>query len=349
MARLVRAPDYQPHVEAPMEPDPIVHDIHARQDDEAKYADGWDRPLCRLQQWVEPGSRFVPEPGRYHLWLNYGCGWSHQVLMLRAIKGLDRVVSVSHTGLGTAGQRGSDRFDSAYSVYNCNNPTYGRTQLTIPFLFDKREKVVVSNDPAQILLMLNTNAWDEWAAPDEKLDLYPQDLRVAIEQMNDIVYPGINDGVYRCWFADSDAAYDKAVARLYEALAAVEETLRSQPYLCGDQMSMADIRAFPHLIRFDTIYWTLVLREPRPPMLKSGDYPAIVRWLQQLHEHPKFRPTCDLALATRFYLGPQLSAAESDALYMEHKMDWMPGLDELVAKRAGEQLDSTRLYKVRKI
>merc|ERR1712217_304586 len=178
-----------------------------------------------------------------------------------AIKGLDKVVSMSHTGLTRVGTRGTDSytgypiaddptgngFMSAYDVYNAATE-YGRSPLTTPMFFDKDTKKVVSNDPAHILLMLNS-VFDEWA--ENEADLYPMSLQEEIERVNAVVFPGINDGVYRCWMAQTPEAYDEGYSGLRSALAWVEDRLQQSLFLCGDTLTMADIRAFPHLFRFD--------------------------------------------------------------------------------------------------
>jgi len=322
-----------------------------REDDETKYApkapEAFLRGPNQLQHWIQVGGAHAPAKGRYHLFINYGCGWSHQVMLLRALKGLEDVVSMSHLGVKRIGRmrtpeyRGwfvpedptGNGFCSAFGIYNSNHE-YGSSQLTIPILFDRELKKVVSNDPAQILLMLNS-AFEEWAPT--AVDFYPPGLQGEIEDMNGVVFPGINDGVYRCWLGGSDEAYQEGFAGLQAALSFVESRLQKSSFLCGEELTLADVRAFPHLFRFDVIYHKMMLREPRGPLLMDN-CPATVRWLQRLFEIPAIQQTCDLEVATRFYFPASMPDEECDDIYAKAKYSWMPLGAELETKRRAEEL-----------
>jgi len=325
----------------------VLDDIRSRPDDETKYTPtapgSFSRGKNRMQHWIEPGGVFSPAQGRYHFFVNYGCGWCHQIMLARALKGLENTLSLSHTGpkVGTRGtptykgysvdDATGHGFTSVFDVYN-SNAEYGTEQMTIPILFDKETARTVSNDPAQMLFMINF-MFDEWAT--ESIDLYPTVLAPQIEAMNDIIFPGINDGVYRCWFG-SEQAYGDAFTALTEALQYVEQTLSSSPYLCGKTATLADIRAFPHLFRFDVIYHQLMLREPRGPKLDS--FPCILAWLERMYMLPRIAACCDLPVATKFYLGA--TSEESDRIYLQNKYSWMPTLEQLASKREAEAMPS---------
>merc|ERR1712166_822867 len=327
----------------------LSNSLHLREDDEVKYTPpgGFQRGPCKLQHWVEPDSQFVPEPGRYHLFVNYGCGWCHQLLMTRSLKGLEEVISISHIGFNNIGKRGTaeykgwyigpwdstgNNFESAHDVYN-SNLDYGNQQLTIPILFDLSSKQVVSNDPAQITLMLNSS-FEQWA--ERPVDLYPSQLRRAIEDINDVVYPGINDGVYRCWFAGDEDRFTAHSRQVQDALQWVNTKLEQSQYLCGDQMTLADVRAFAHVFRFDVIYRSLMLREQG---LRVAELPHLVAWMQRMFENPRIAATCDLQAAAWFYLMPQVTQEACDEMYSSCKCDWMPSILQLQEKRKSEHLD----------
>src|SRR3546814_6273913 len=38
---------------------------------------------------------FKAEPGRYHLYVSLACPWAHRVLIMRALKGLEDMISIS--------------------------------------------------------------------------------------------------------------------------------------------------------------------------------------------------------------------------------------------------------------
>lgn len=326
-----------------------------RPDDETSFpmkADGHLRGCNRMQRWVLPESDHPPATGRYHLLVNYSCGWSHQVLLARSLKGLQEVISVSHTFQHPVRPNGwpllqpdptGNGFNSMFDVYNSNNPEYGNRQLTVPVFFDKQAKKVVSNDPAQILLMLN-EAFNDWAT-NPRLDLYPAGQRTQIEDINSILWPGLNDGVYRCGFSGSDAVYKEAHEGLQGALKWIDSAIGKDKFLCGDEISMADVRAFPHLFRFDIIYRHLMLRSSKdPPLLSLSE--GTVAYMERLFIIPGVRETCDPHLAVVGYWA-QLGAVcgkgakkieEDDMMYEEFKYPWMPSREELEKKRLSEGL-----------
>ena len=169
-------------------------DIRLRPNDEEKYTPKGDgafkRGKCRVQNWIEE----KPEKDRYPCFKlsARSCGWSHQVLITLKVKGLMDCVSVSHVGLNRIRDpdyRGwsvpddptGSEFDQAFDIYKIRRRKYGTTQMTIPILFDKKKKIVVSNDPAHIILMFNEYFNNIAKRPD--LDLYPKSKRVEIEKV----------------------------------------------------------------------------------------------------------------------------------------------------------------------
>eukprot|EP00929_Paragymnodinium_shiwhaense_P086303 TRINITY_DN46819_c0_g1_i1.p1 TRINITY_DN46819_c0_g1~~TRINITY_DN46819_c0_g1_i1.p1 ORF type:complete len:417 (-),score=50.03 TRINITY_DN46819_c0_g1_i1:38-1228(-) len=381
--------------------------LKARPDDETtflpKAAGSFNRGACRLQNWIEdsPEAFFSPKPGRYHVFLNYGCGWSHQVRMLLALRKLDSPggVSITHVacyrgpGRGTPDYKGwiipdaaqtdtsGYAFDCMRDAYNkarmvpgpdadaVDGEYYGVTQLTIPVLFDKETGAVVSNDPAQILLMLDFQAErlsSSTEATRRSPQLYPcggegvdeERIRSKIEEINAVVYPGINNGVYCCWFSSGkvgDPAFDEGFELVQNGLQYVEGLLEESaaamqgapmqlgPFLVPGTAhpTMADVRAFPHLFRFDGIYWELMLRCQGKRIFEAENFPRLRKWLSEtMFGMPEVRRSCDLQVATRFYFS-SLPVAESDAIYekrrAEAKMEsWLPSLAEWAQKRDAE-------------
>ena len=323
-------------------------DIRLRPNDEEKYTPKGDgafkRGKCRVQNWIEE----KPEKDRYHVFVSFGCGWSHQVLITLKMKGLMDYVSVSHVGLNrirdlkTGEYKGwsipddptGNEFRSAFDVYNSNRK-YGATQMTIPILFDKKNKIVVSNDPAHIILMLNECFNNIAKRPN--LDLYPKSKRVEIEKVNDVIFPGINDGVYRCWFAGNDKAFETQFPIVQDALDYVENVLLAKSeFLCGDKLTIADVRAFPHLFRFDVIYHFLCMRSKGK---RVSDLKRTSRWMKNMYDRVGFggEGVDDMQIATQFYLmGGRSNISSKDCsvkFYETLKCDWMPSLDELRMRR----------------
>ena len=377
--------------------------LKARPDDETtflpKAPGGFQRGACKVQRWIEKDldATFQPEPGepakdfsqgpgttpqavtslepayqfsvagRYHIFVNYGCGWSNQLLMVRALCALQDSISVTHVGMYRAGQRGTpeyqgyviaERADTSGNgftcmrdVYNAGDPTYGVDQLTIPVLFDKKTRRVVSNDPAQIHLMLDFFA-DELrgsTAP-AALRLYPPELQAEIEAINARIFPGINNGVYCCWFAGSDAAFEEAFEHVQATLMWLEERLADgRHFLCAtEHPTLADVRAFPHLVRFDLIYFRLMMRE-RGMRTFVGDspLPKLREWIKRMFELPAVYETLDLQVATRFYFS-SMSVERSDEVYDRERelmqaAEWLPTREQWAQKRVNEQLTDAQV------
>ena len=124
--------------------------------------------------------------------------------------------------------------------------------MTVPLLWDKKRHTIVNNESLEIIRMLNS-AFDAFG--DADLDFYPEVLRAEIDALNQPIYDNINNGVYRCGFARSQLAYDRAYQRLFDTLDELETRLARQRYLIGNQLTEADWRLFPTLIRFDAVYY----------------------------------------------------------------------------------------------
>ena len=78
-------------------------------------------------------------------------------------------------------------------------------------------------------------------------------MRAEIDRVNDIVYPNVNNGVYRAGFATTQEAYEEAAREIFATLDQLEARLSRQRYLVGARITEADWRLFTTLIRFDTV------------------------------------------------------------------------------------------------
>ena len=259
-----------------------------------------------FRNWVTPDAApgptgeggFAAEAGRYHLYVSLACPWAHRTLIFRKLKGLEAMVGVSvvnwlmrDEGWTFAPGRGvvADPVHGAgrlYEIYVAARPRYtGR--VTVPVLFDKMRREIVSNESADIIRMFNS-AFDGLGASSG--DYYPEALRGDIDALNARIYATINNGVYRCGFASSQAAYDEAAVALFETLDALEARLASQRFLCGERVTEADWRLFPTLVRFDPVYVGLFKCNLR----RIADYPHLTRYLSDLRAWPGIEETIDL-------------------------------------------------------
>src|SRR5262252_5661948 len=195
---------------------------------------------------------FAAEPGRYHLYVSLACPWAHRTLIFRALKKLEPVISVAITEplYGKTGwEFGAARGGTADTVngkstlaeiYLIADPQYtGR--VSVPVLWDKKRRTIVNNESSEIIRMLNS-AFE--ALTDVHTDYYPEALRDEIDRINDLVYPTVNNGVYRAGFATSQEAYEEAARGIFSTLDQLEERLSRQRYLAGKAITEADWRLF---------------------------------------------------------------------------------------------------------
>ncbi len=275
----------------------------------------FERKESQFRDWITtdgnpaPGKTrgFKAEPGRYHLYVSLACPWAHRTLILRKLKKLEDVISVSvvHHFMGENGwtfetdeaATGDTLYGSEFlhQIYTKADPDYtGR--VTVPVLWDKKEQTIVSNESPEIIRMLNS-AFDEWA--DKSVDFYPEGLRAEIDRINAFVYPSINNGVYRSGFATTQGAYEEAFNELFAALDKVESMLGERRYLAGDVLTEADWRLFTTLVRFDPVY----VGHFKANLRRIADYPNLSNYLRELYQIPGVAETVNMDHIKRHYYG----------------------------------------------
>lgn len=271
---------------------------------------GFVREDAVFRNWITADGRpgpsgeggFVAEPGRFHLYVALICPWASRTLMVRALKGLQDVVSVTvldprltdkvwRFGGDADALPGSqpDPYHGAeylYELYLRAKPDY-TGQITVPMLWDKQRETIVNNESSEIIRMLN-NAFGALASSD--LDLYPPEMQAEIDALNERLYHQFNNGVYRAGFATTQVAYNKAVRDVFESLDFIERRLDGQEFLVGNRLTEADVRAFVTLVRFDLAYFGLFKTNLR----QVRDYPNISDYIRRIHALPGIASTVDL-------------------------------------------------------
>jgi len=161
----------------------------------------------------------------------------------------------------------------------------------VPVLYDKLAKRIVNNESSEIIVMLNRELNAFAASPEQAaLDLYPEALRGEVDEVNEWTYPKINNGVYRCGFATEQKPYEAAFWELFGALDRVEGILSQQRYLASNtQLTLADVRLFPTLIRFDTVYHSHFKCNRK----KIKEYPSTYAYMCEIYQRAEVRPTVD--------------------------------------------------------
>jgi glutathionyl-hydroquinone reductase len=264
----------------------------------------YQRPDSQFRQWVsaEADSVFPPATGRYILIAGEGCPWAHRTLVVRALKGLEDVIQVVKVSPNV--NAGGWKFDDS-PYENCQTlpELYLQSQAgykgrcTVPVLWDSQTRTVVNNESADIIVMLN-DAFNGWAKfPD--FNLYPADLREHIDGWNEKIYRTVNNGVYRCGFAQTQAAYDQSCTELFATLDELDQVLAQQRYVCGDRVTLADVRLFTTLFRFDAVYFGLFKCNVR----QIQSYSSLGPYLRDLYQLPEVSETCNLAVIKQDYYG----------------------------------------------
>lgn len=264
------------------------------------------RAVSGFRNWVTqdggagPGGEggFKAEPDRYHLYVSYACPWAHRVLIFRALKGLQDVISVSVVHplmpeeswvFGEYPGSTEDHINHAHYLsenYLKADPGF-EGLVTVPVLWDRKRQTIVNNESSEIIRMLNS-AFDDYG--NTEIDFYPQFLRKEIDEVNELVYHNINNGVYRAGFATTQAAYDEAFDSLFNALDKLEQRLAKQRYLAGSQITEADWRLFTTLVRFDAVYFSHFKTNKK----RLVDYPNLWAYTRELYQVPGIAETVNM-------------------------------------------------------
>ena len=281
------------------------------------------------------GDQYPADPGRYHLYISRACPWAHGAAMVRSLMGLEDAVSMDIVDpyRDTRGWQFTPEkddctedtvngFDYLGETYLEAAPDYtGR--VTVPVLWDTETDTIVNNESIEIMRMLST------AFDGNGVDLYPEGRRDEIDEVVDALYDPINNGVYRAGFAGTQAAYERAVNELFAALDQWDAVLADQRYLVGERLTLADLRLFATLVRFDSVYHTHFKCNRR--LIQQYDH--LWPYVRDVYQTPGVAQTVNMAHITEHYyathtdinptgfvaVGPDL-AFEAD-----HDRDTLPG------------------------
>ncbi|WP_115022664.1 glutathione S-transferase C-terminal domain-containing protein [Synechococcus sp. UW69] len=217
------------------------------------------------------------------------CPWAHRTWLVHQLRNLQDsvnllVATADHNAGRWALNPAWEGCDTLLALYrHCGAPpTY---RATVPVLVDPKTRTLLGNDSAPLVELLN-----RWPIKGSVIDLAPPETADRIEAWQALLQPAVNDGVYRCGFARNQAAYDRAEADLFAALDTVEQSLEiNGPWLCGTTLSLADVRLFPTLIRWELVYAPLFGCSRRP----LWHYPNLWHWRQRLYALPGIADTCD--------------------------------------------------------
>jgi putative glutathione S-transferase len=294
----------------------------------------------QFRNWVTEDGRagpsgeggFIAEAGRYHLYVSLACPWAHRTLIYRNLKKLENIISVSvvHPDMGEQGWKFDASYpaateDSLYAqqflheIYSKADSAYSGI-VSVPVLWDRERQTIVNNESSEIIRMFNT-AFN--AFTDVTEDFYPEDLRREIDEINQLVYENVNNGVYRCGFASTQSAYEAAFDRLFTALDELEIILASQRYLAGDRLTEADWRLLPTLLRFDPVY----VGHFKCNQKRIADYPNLSNYMRDLFQYPGVAETFDIDHIKRHYYWSHESLNPSRIVPKGPYIDYMQAHD----------------------
>ncbi|HEX6934468.1 MAG TPA: glutathione S-transferase C-terminal domain-containing protein [Streptosporangiaceae bacterium] len=273
----------------------------------AKRPGEFARPAYPFQGRItaDGSSGYPAEAGRYHLYISWACPWAQRTAIVRELLGLQDVISLSavdpiRDGRGWAFREGDGHgldplngFAFLREAYDATEPGYDG-HISVPVLWDKRAGRIVSNNFPDITIDLDTE-FGRWADPD--VQLYPPALRTEIDEINELVYTCVNNGVYRSGFAQTQQAYHEAVTAVFAALDQLEERLAGRRYLTGPALTEADVRLWVTLARFDAVYYSHFKANLR----RIIDYPNLWGYARDLYTIPAFKRTTNFDHIKRHY------------------------------------------------
>jgi putative glutathione S-transferase len=281
---------------------------------ESELEDGaFVRRDSQFRHWITPDGSpgptgeggFAAEADRYHLYVSYACPWAQRTLIYRQLKGLQDFISVSvvHPDMGDEGWKFASfpgatedhlhGSDFMHQLYRRADPHYSGI-VTVPVLWDKQRDTIVNNESAEIIRMFNS-AFN--AQTGNEIDYYPETLREEIDALNAVIYDTINNGVYACGFAQKQAVYEAAFDKLFASLDKLEQRLAGQRYLTGLQITEADLRLLPTLLRFDPVY----VGHFKCNLRRIADYPQLSNYMRELYQLPGIAETFNLQHVKRHY------------------------------------------------
>ena len=313
------------------------HSVEESQNDAAlrKAKGEFVRGISKFRSGLGEDPDFPPEPGRYHLFVAFNCPWCHRVTLARNALGLEESVTMdvafpNRTGEDDPAGAGLWEFNpvrpatlTGAPLPECTEETgtgegyrlvkqiyeaEGSDETSVPVLYDKQSKRIVSNESAEIVRMLNREAGQLGSSLSDEArpDLYPAgddkaQFRAEIDALNDQIYVSINNGAYKAGFSSNQEVYARAFSSYFDTLAALEKRLVSdgRPFLTGNTFTEADLRLFPTLFRHDPVYFVRMKLNGA----RILDFPHLWRWLCRVYAMPGVAASNSLIHCRQGYFG----------------------------------------------
>lgn len=260
----------------------------------------------RSQITADGSSGFKAERDRYHLYVSYACPFAHRTILVRKLKKLEDVISISVLNPDWGSPQGwvfggwpestpdtVNGREYLYQIYQQAKPDF-TGKVTVPVLWDKQQGTIVNYESAEIMRMLN-NEFNAFG--DATVNFYPQELQAEIDEVNAFVANRVNSGVYNAGFASTQANYDVAIDVLFDALDTLEARLTKRQFLVGDRLTEADLRLFVTLVRFDVAYYSAL----NCNLQRLVDYPNLWNYTRRIYHLPGIAETVKFDHIKRHY------------------------------------------------
>lgn len=271
--------------------------------------DAPERPRYRFQGRVsaQADSEWPAEPKRYHLYVSWSCPWAQRAAIVRKLKGLEEVISLSavdpvRDGRGWAFREGVNNTLDELNGFQFLEEAYEKTEtdydglVTVPVLWDKKTKRIVSNNFPDITIDLN-NEFNEWAQ--NEIDLYPLNLREKIDEQNNWLMKNVNTAVYAVAYSETDEENVKLSKRVFDAFEELEKQLEIQQFLVGEQLTLSDVYLFVTLARFDLVHYELFKTNTH----RLTDFPNLWTYARRLYQISAFKETTFFEdIKTHYYM-----------------------------------------------
>ena len=296
------------------------------------------RQESSFRDWVAAdGSTAYPaERGRYHLYVSWACPWAHRAIIGRRLKRLEHAIGVSvvdpirdERGWAFTGGEYVDRvngFRFLSEAYEATDPGF-EGRHSVPVLWDTVTGRIVNNESGDILRMLNSGFGD---LADDSIDLYPRELRGAIDELGDHLYETVNNAVYKAGFSTSQEVYEREVVRMFETLDELDARLADRRFLFGDRPVETDWRLFTTLVRFDAVYYVHF----KCSLQRLVDYENLWPYVRDLYQQPGIAATVRFDEIRAHYYGthPMINPAGLVALQPRADFREPHGRERLAAR-----------------
>uniref|UniRef100_A0A6T6NYC4 GST C-terminal domain-containing protein n=1 Tax=Timspurckia oligopyrenoides TaxID=708627 RepID=A0A6T6NYC4_9RHOD len=289
-------------------------------------------PVSSSGDYTRPSSQFTLDDSQIHalvdsklndlkekrsifrLYAGKACPWCHRVLIARALQGLDEVVELvelepSDSGAWRVsdGKSETEKVDLR-AVYRAAEKGYSG-RCTAPLLVDSKSGQILCNESSNIVRLLSIISASSSTEPEMRNTLlfnqpkFDSDASLLrsneeLDELLQVIFQNVNNGVYKCGFARSQDAYDRAVNSLFMTLDELETRLSQHRYLLGKELTEADVYLFPTVFRLDAVYNPLFRCT-----LKRIDshYPNLLNWMRDVYQNHGIPDTCDLSATLNQY------------------------------------------------